>query len=201
MTEWNIQNQSRGHRGSRRRYFRYTRCVDSDAVCTSRQQLQYQRRYLVCISILILDSRAIGRHTNGLRNQFWENIFLIMLRNCSNDCGQRWLCGQRMLFGYLTPQLVEIDVFLGLHRVSTGLILLDENVRNIRASAQEPLIFREQFAPLCQGLWLHHRHRGSRHRENIRVRSNRRMRKESDFVTKMKYVLNETKKSQSTIRT
>lgn len=107
-----------------------------------------------------------------------------MLRNCSDDCSQRWLRSEGMLFGNLTPQLVEIDVFLGLHRVTTGLILLDEGIRNVRASAQESLIFWEQFAPLCQGLWLH-RHRGGRHGENIRVFAmTRSLSEEEQFVTK-----------------
>lgn len=103
-----------------------------------------------------------------------------------------------MLFGNLTPQLVEIDVFLGLHRVSTGLILLDEGVRNVGASAQESLIFREQFAPLCQGLWLH-RHRGGRHGENFRVRNDQVVVGRRAVCDKENNTLNRTKEAQRLI--
>lgn len=56
-----------------------------------------------------------------------------------NGC-QRRLGAQPVLFRYLTPQLIEIDILLRPRGVSLGLKFLDKRVCNIRTGSHIPFI-------------------------------------------------------------
>lgn len=88
------------------------------------------------------------QHTYRFRNQLWENVFLIMFWD-SRDNGCQWRLGaQTVLFRYLTPQFVQIDILLGLRGVSLGFIFLDKRVGNIRASSHISFVLGGQLCVL-----------------------------------------------------
>lgn len=61
---------------------------------------------------------GIGKLTNRLRNQLWQDIFLVVLRYCRDNGCQWWRAGQAVLPRKGSPQLVKIEILLGLVRVS-----------------------------------------------------------------------------------
>lgn len=95
--------------------------------------------------------------TDRLRNQFRQNILLIMLRHSSNDRSKRRLRMQGMLLGQLTPQSVQVEVLFWLCRISLRLVVLDQRVCDIRACAQEAFVLRGEFGSFGQCFWADHR--------------------------------------------
>ena len=61
---------------------------------------------------------GIGKLTNRLRDQLWQDIFLVVLRHCRDNGRQWWRAGQAVLPREGSPQLVKIEILLGLIRVS-----------------------------------------------------------------------------------
>lgn len=81
-------------------------------------------------------------HTDRLCNQLRKNVFLVMLRNRSDDCCERGLVGEDMLLGNRRPELVEVDIFLWFRRIHLRFIFLNQSICNIRASSHVSFILR-----------------------------------------------------------
>lgn len=92
-------------------------------------------------------------HTDWLRNQLWQDIFLVVLRNGRDDGRQRRLVAQAMLFCHLTPEFVEVDIPLGLRWVFLRFIFLYQSIRNIRARPHKSFIFWWQLGILRLDRW------------------------------------------------
>lgn len=111
-------------------------------------------------------------HTDRLCNQLGKDIFLVMFRHGSNN-GRKWrLVAQAVLPRNLTPQLVEIDILLGLGRIDLALIVLDEDIGDIRTGSHIPFILRGQLGLLRPGGGRHgHGHGGHGRRLVVPVRT------------------------------
>lgn len=83
---------------------------------------------------------GICKRTNRLRNQLWQDIFFVMLRDCRDNSRQWRRAGQAVLLRKGSPQLVEVEILLGLGRVSVGLIILNESICNVGARSHESLV-------------------------------------------------------------
>lgn len=94
------------------------------------------------------------RHTDWLRNQLRENIFLVVFRNSRDDGCQRRLAAQDVLFRDLTAQLIEVDILPRFRRILLRLIILDQSICDIRARPHIPFIFRWKLEALLRfGGW------------------------------------------------
>lgn len=91
------------------------------------------------------------KRTNRLRNQLWQDVFLVVLRHC-RDNGRQWRgTGQAVLLRKGSAQLVEIEIFLGLVRVSVRLIVLNESICNVGACSHESLVLWDVLCVLLGG--------------------------------------------------
>ena len=84
-----------------------------------------------------------------------------MFRHGSNN-GREWrLVPQAVLPRNLTPQLVEIDILVGLGRIDLALIVLDEDIGDIRTGSHVSFILGGQLGLFGPGGGRHgHGHGG-----------------------------------------
>lgn len=91
------------------------------------------------------------KRTDRLRDQLWQDVFFVVLRYCRNNCRQWRGTGQAVLLRKGSPQLVEIEILLGLGRVPVRLIVLNESICNVGACSHESLVLWDVLCVLLGG--------------------------------------------------
>lgn len=118
------------------------------------------------------------RTSDGLGDEFGQDVFLILLRHCGNDVCERRLARKEVLFGKLAAKAVEVDIFWFIAWLLLALFMVfHEGIGTVGACAQVSFWFWRQFGELGVGhAFLFDRvgHRSSHSRHgcyNARVRS------------------------------
>ena len=75
------------------------------------------------------------RTPNRLRDEFGEDVFLVLLRHGGDDVCERWLAGEEVLFGDLASEAVEVDILLLRSGLLRLFIVVYEGSCYIRASS------------------------------------------------------------------